>query len=138
MLIKKSGITMKKVLVIDDDPMYHRIMQLMLNKYQLFEPSFYFNATDVLDYLEKNRNTVNNLPDVIISDLSMPKMTGLKFLEMLKEIYPLLSKKIIIYIVSSSIDPQDLACSKKYDFVKAYFVKPVTREILMEIAQTPN
>lgn len=70
-------------------------------------------------------------PDLIFLDLNMPVMDGWEFLEEFIKITP--SKKILIYILTSSVDPEDTIKAKKYEAISGYIVKPITEDDLKKI-----
>jgi CheY-like chemotaxis protein len=122
---------MKKLIFIDDSPLDHFILKRILNKYQLeYEVMCTANGPEVVSFLEQNRQEVNKLPDVILVDLYMPGFNGWSFLDNIKHVYPKLAKPVRIYILSSSIDPQDMERSRQYTSVKSYIFKPITKEVL--------
>ncbi|RZK13260.1 MAG: response regulator [Flavobacterium sp.] len=99
---------MCKLLILDDDPIQHLIFKRMLRKYENYTDTlFSFNGNDVLDFLENHKMNMNELPELIFLDINMPNLNGWLFLEKLKKIYPKLNKLIDVYIISSSIDPQE-------------------------------
>ena len=57
-------------------------------------------------------------------------MDGWEFLEKFTKIKNKLGKTIILYIVSSSINPVDIARAKSINSVEDYLIKPVTIEDL--------
>lgn len=125
---------MSKLILIDDDPMYHKIAQLMVKEYSPVEEVI--SSTDgkaTLHYLEENKENSEELPDFIFVDLNMPEYDGWDFLNGYKQIYNSLRKAIDVYIVSSSIDPQDINRSKSYSFVKSFLMKPLKREFLQKL-----
>jgi CheY-like chemotaxis protein len=63
----------------------------------------------------------------------MPQYDGWDFLNGYKKLYRSLKKAIKVYIVSSSIDPNDITRSKQYKFVDSFIVKPLRREFLHEL-----
>ncbi len=63
----------------------------------------------------------------------MPIMDGWDFLKEYVLIKPKLSKKIIIYLVSSSIHDTDIKRAKQIGEVTDYVIKPVTRDKFIEI-----
>jgi CheY-like chemotaxis protein len=68
---------------------------------------------------------------IILLDINMPIMDGWQFLD---EFVKIESHKLItIYIVSSSIDPQDIKRAKKYQNISNYIVKPITIKKLKTI-----
>lgn len=67
----------------------------------------------------------------MLLDLNMTIMDGWQFLDEFTKINT--DKKIIIYIITSSIDPTDVERSKEYNNVNNYLVKPITLEILKEL-----
>jgi CheY-like chemotaxis protein len=99
---------------------------------------YYTDATKVLAYLNENKNNYNELPDIIFVDLNMPIMNGAMFLSKFAKLRPALVKHIDIYVVSSSIDPADIAVSKNYSFVLDYITKPITKSMLRKIVQEPE
>ena len=58
---------------------------------------------------------------------------GWDFLNGYKKVYNSFKKAIRIYIVSSSIDPNDLERSKKYSFVDSFIIKPLKRDFLKRL-----
>jgi len=127
---------MKKVdiaCIIDDDPIFvfgtKRMMTLanFCNNFMVFQ-----NGEEAINYLKPIIQTKNfALPDIILLDINMPIMDGWQFLDEFTSIPN--DKKITIYIVSSSIDPQDIARAKEYDTISNYLVKPITSEKLQSI-----
>ena len=73
------------------------------------------------------------LPDVIFLDLSMPVMDGWEFLKEYSELKPKLKKDIALFIVSSSISPQEVERSKGYRAVTDFLIKPVEKRKIIEI-----
>lgn len=67
-------------------------------------------------------------PDVIITDIQMPFMTGLEFIEKVREEYP--GKEIVIFSGFSEFEYARQAIRLG---VKEYILKPVDKEELMEI-----
>lgn len=124
------------LLVIDDDPIYHKIIQLLVDKYSLFKVTHSDNASNVLEYLDHNKLNAKKLPDLIFVDLNMPEVNGWQFLDSYQKLLPFISKPIDVYITSSSIDPQDIAHSKEYPFIKSYMFKPISTEMLIELEQS--
>jgi CheY-like chemotaxis protein len=71
----------KRVLFVDDEPCMREIMGMMLND----EGYDVCTASDGLDALAQLRDMT---PDLIISDLNMPRMSGLEFLSVVRRRFP--------------------------------------------------
>lgn len=127
---------MKKVdiaCIIDDDPIFvfgtKKIMKLanFCNGFMVFH-----NGEEALNHLKPIiESNSNSLPDIILLDLNMPIMDGWQFLDEFVKIP--CEKKILIYIVTSSIDPTDMEKAQDYDKVSNYLIKPISTERLQEI-----
>ncbi|WP_438710676.1 response regulator [Aquimarina muelleri] len=129
---KKIGLTC----IIDDDTMYVNLVKKIVEAKSLCKNLMVFqNGKEALTYFEAILTNLNKktIPDIIFLDLNMPVMDGWEFLENFTKIKNKLEKKIILYIVSSSINPVDIERAKSINTVKDYLVKPVTLKELESI-----
>lgn len=123
---------MKKVdiaCIIDDDPIFiygtKRVMEMadFSNSIMVFN-----NGEEAITKLRPIMKSRETIPDVILLDLNMPIMDGWQFLDEFIKIKT--EKQVVIYIVTSSIDPEDVARAKSYEEVDNYLVKPIKADQL--------
>lgn len=120
-------------LVDDDDTFVYITKKVIEKNSDVREIKTFSNGLDALNFLKENINDKYQLPEIIFLDLSMPIMDGWQFLDGFENIKSPNTKKIIIYICSSSISPYDLERAKNINAVKDYIVKPITKDKLIEI-----
>jgi CheY-like chemotaxis protein len=125
---------MIKLIMIDDNPMEHMVVQKMLSRYKLFkDASHCLDGRLIIDFLKEHRCQPDLLPDIIFTDLNMSHFTGWLFLEQFKALYASLEKNIVVYVISSSADSADKVAAEKYPFVEAFCQKPIKREWLEQL-----
>ncbi len=88
------------------------------------------NGIEALNYL-KNENSIP--PDLIFLDINMPKMNGWEFLEQYKNLSTLQKAKVVILILSTSANPDDIKRSKEIEEVTGFESKPLSRELMTTI-----
>lgn len=121
------------ICVIDDDRIYTYGLKKLISLKQLCPNLIEFpNGKEAMDFLINPKNA-SNLPDVILLDINMPVMDGWDFMESYTQIKPQLGKKIIIYMVSSSINEEDINRAKNISDVSDYVIKPVSHNKLIEL-----
>ncbi|AXB57584.1 response regulator [Flavobacterium fluviale] len=88
------------------------------------------NGEELLNYL---KNTENENPDVILTDINMPLIDGIEALQEILNTNEL--KNIPCFVYSTSINP---SYKEKCDHmgVKAYLIKPYSFEAFAEIPKT--
>jgi DNA-binding NtrC family response regulator len=127
-----------KLFLVDDDTTYTFLTELLIIKSNKVKQVQVFNdARKAIDSLRSNIKNNELLPEVIFLDLNMPIMNGWDFLKEFKLIKTNLHKKIIIYIVTSSINPVDFEKAILTENVVDFIIKPITKEkfnILIEEA----
>jgi len=122
------------VAIVDDDPIYQFTAKKILQLSNLSgEIQQYLTGDDALEFIKNNRAQIEKLPDILLLDLNMPVMDGWMFLESYNKLKDTVGKEIIIYLVTSSIDPRDIAQSKSYGIVKDFISKPLDIEMVKEI-----
>ncbi len=111
-----------KILVIDDSPLVRKLAEVSLQEagYEVFTAD---NGEDGLKIAEKE------IPDLILVDFIMPKMTGSQFCILLKENEKL--KDIPILLITGKGEAVGQAFIEKYG-VQDYFIKPFKSEDLVE------
>ena len=126
---------MNKLTYIDDCQLDHFILRKILSRYGLpLEVRCTGYGDSVLNQLTQQREEENNLPDIILLDIAYtPVFDAWGFLDRVKAIYPLLAKPVEVYILSASKYTTDVERLKQYDFVKAFIVKPITKEVLLKL-----
>jgi CheY-like chemotaxis protein len=67
---------------------------------------------------------------VIILDINMPVMDGWSFLKEFKDLKTRLNYKTTLFMVSSSINPDDRARAESNSMVRKYISKPITKDSL--------
>ncbi|MEP2278643.1 response regulator [Maribacter sp.] len=128
---------MKKVdicCIIDDDPIFVYGTKRIIKEVDFAKNVIvYPNGQDALEGLLERSKNKEEIPDVIFLDLNMPIMNGWEFLDEFQKFPNNKAKKILIYIISSSVDPRDLERVKNYDQVDTYILKPITPDDLSKI-----
>ncbi|CAM4392778.1 two-component system response regulator [Zobellia nedashkovskayae] len=122
--------------IIDDDDIY-RFTIIQSVKFSKIEhkTSVFVNGEEAINCITANLNDPDALPNLILLDIDMPIMDGFQFLEAYKNIEANLTKKIPIYMVSSSVDPEDIEKAKSYTSVVDYLSKPLKSDKLKEIIE---
>lgn len=116
-------------LVIDDDKDTNLLTSLILKK----EPRIkkYIVETSPVQALNTlKRGEIK--PDCILVDLSMPEMSGFRFIREFEEEAWNQNPRANLYILSSSDDPSDRQKVMEYASVNRFIRKPLTRHILSE------
>ncbi|RTY90634.1 response regulator [Flavobacterium sp. GT3R68] len=128
----------KKIIwVVDDDPIFKIIVRKIIEKSEMFEtPTTFQHGLDAITALKNSLDEITKLPDAIILDIDMPVMDGWEFMEEMIRLKPQITKKIAIYIASSSIAAEDKHKAKTFPDILNYFSKPVTLENLHLIASS--
>ncbi len=127
------------VYIVDDDMMCQYIAKTVVESVATTRDVRVFsNGLEAIDAIERNLESVEKLPDMILLDIMMPVLDGWGFLTSYALLKPRVGKEILIYIITTSNNPMDVERAKNFSDVSGYMVKPVTRQKFLElIEQSP-
>ncbi|MES2454161.1 MAG: response regulator [Bacteroidota bacterium] len=118
--------------IIDDDQIFTYLMSKQMKLVDFCDTILVFNdGEEALRYLRPIIETPETLPSVILLDINMPILDGWQFLDEFSKFK--ISKKITVYIVSSSVDQVDHLKVGNYRQVSNFYVKPITKEHLIHM-----
>ena len=125
---------LKQIMLIDDDPndnyFHQREINKVISNITIIEKS---SGLDALEYLRSNKDNRQMLPDLIFLDINMPVIDGWEFLDAYREIDISIKNEVIIIMLSTSGNPDDILKATTYSFVSDYITKPLTKEIMESI-----
>jgi CheY-like chemotaxis protein len=125
----------KAVWIVDDDPIYQIVVNKIIQRSEKFSVILSFkNGKEAIDHLYLTAESNVALPDIILLDINMPVMDGWEFMEQMDLLKCKFNKKIIVYIVSSSIAVEDKNKSKSHENILGYLSKPITVNDLLLIS----
>lgn len=127
----------KIVCVVDDEPLVHFVTKKILRDLVPAENVLSFsNGGEILRYLESNLDNDTKLPDLILLDINMPEVSGIEFLNQYVAIKRKLQKQIKIYVISSSMNKEDIYRAKNDPNTMGFISKPISRTTLETILNT--
>lgn len=116
----------RRALLIDDEKMDQMLYKLVIDETGLIDELICFTyASDALTHLDASRATP---PEVIFLDINMPRMNGFEFLEAATAKFGKAFAKIVVIMITTSLDPRDVERAAKFDVIRDYLNKPLTHE----------
>lgn len=127
------------VLLIDDDLTINYYHNRLIEKSSITTNiTISKNGKDGLDsFLQLNNKIKGEELALIFLDLNMPIMNGWEFLDNLSKLKEGIKMNYKIYILSSTINPDDKKKAKENALVSGFLTKPLTKEHL-ELLKTEH
>ncbi len=121
-------------IIVDDDPINNFITKKVItNISPQAEVVTFTKPEEGLDYILSIFAKPFNDKAILLLDINMPTMTGWQFLERLEPEAAVISQRLLIYILSSSIDTADKERAEVNPHIKDYIMKPLTAQAVLSL-----
>ena len=108
--------------IIDDDTIYQFILTSIINKNKLAKNILSFSDGErAIEYLTNNKMKKEKIPDILFLDVNM-------FIEEYAAIKKDITKKITVFMLSSSVNPIDIERAGEISEISKYIIKPIKFE----------
>ncbi len=111
-----------KILIVDDNDHILKLLRISLTKAG-------YDIVEAHDGDEGYQVALQEKPDLIISDVMMPKTDGIEFCWMIRENSPI---PLVPFIFMTSLEDKDLQLKGFRIGADEYLIKPIDREVLLE------
>lgn len=125
-------VTKAEFILIDDDPVNNMLSEIIIE--EVFPDAKVTAFTDPkagLVHVLTNCNHQVEGKFILFLDLNMPKMTGWEFMSQFEKSDAVVKERLLIYILSSSVNPVDLEKAKVNPYIIDFVEKPLTEEVLI-------
>lgn len=122
---------LKSILLIDDDEPTNFFSSLLLEDADCAENIQI--AESGQRALKLLNSDVNPSPDLIFLDINMPAMDGWEFLERYKQLPIEHQGKIVIIMLTTSLNPDDREKASKIKEISGFETKPLTPELIDKV-----
>jgi len=129
--------TINCILLIDDNPADNEFHMIKIKKAQVCKHiKIAIDGPKALDYLIKSgqegQSETYPKPDLIFLDINMPGMNGFEFLEEYHKLDDKLKSKVVIVMLSTSLNPDDQKKATENKDVMEFQNKPLDIKTLQE------
>jgi CheY-like chemotaxis protein len=123
------GQTIKRFLLVDDDPLNNLLTQMILKKsFEEVHIKIFTNPEDALEYMKSEPLDIPiDEKTTLFLDINMPTLTGWEFLEVFELFDSSIKEQYDIYILSSSVEEKELNRAKENGIILDFIEKPLNK-----------
>ena len=126
----------RNFIVIDDNKLDCFIeKKIILNTGVNNNVSLFLDAMEALNFIKNSASVENGEKIIIIVDIQMPLMNGFEFVEAFENLPEEIQDKYLIFMLSSSVNENDLNRVRNYKSVKQIISKPLSTKKLAAIME---
>lgn len=123
---------LKCVMLVDDNPNDNFFHHRIISKADCAEIVVVKEtAVDALNTIAKREA----IPELIFLDVNMPAMTGWEFLEEYNKLDLQLHSRVVVVMLTSSTNADDMEKASGLAVVSDYQIKPLTKPKLLEVLE---
>jgi CheY-like chemotaxis protein len=120
-------------LVIDDNETDRMLTSILIaNVLHSQNIAFAVDGEDGIDWIAKNKSAIKGKL-IVFLDIFMPIMNGFQFMEAFMQFHRDMHDKVEIYMLTSSIDPEDQRKARKYHVIREFVNKPMGAQKIKEL-----
>jgi CheY-like chemotaxis protein len=117
---------MQQCYLIDDEPIFNLISSKIITRSGWNgDLRVFISAKSALEEIRQHITQQGVLPDFIFLDIRMPEMDGFQFLDELMNLPKDPMKYLHVFMLTSSLDQNDIVRSREYPMVKGFLSKPL-------------
>ncbi|SHH81240.1 response regulator [Flavobacterium defluvii] len=123
------------ILLIEDNLIDQLVTKKLLKKVLDIDQVFVANnGLEGLQWIIKNKKICHSL--IILLDIQMPIMNGFEFLDIFQTLNEEIKKEIQIYVVSSTLDQDEIKQINENEYVRDFLNKPFPIDELRKYVQS--
>lgn len=121
-------------MLVDDNKIDNFFHERVIKKYNAaIKVIIKESAKEALYFLQSKDYSKNSPTSVIFLDINMPGMNGWEFLEEYKNLDKNLQCKLIVVMLTTSQNPDDIEIAKKNNILFGFKTKPLDKDMLAKV-----
>lgn len=121
------------IFLVDDDSEDNYFHQIVIREMNITDTiEIAQNGLEALAFLTKPNQVA---PQLIFLDINMPKMNGWEFLEAYVKLSSDQKAKVIVVMLTTSINPADRKRAEQFPEIASFCSKPLTEKMMVEILE---